>query len=143
MSFKLLGFDDAIPLSVFGCAMSESKHRSPLVQKLITSYFPAQVIHPGLLSLTTELDSLFCTHDSRSSEYCYVSETPTSKQGNVCYYLGKCNTISTESKKHAVFDVSAVSLYSFGSFNHSPSQSDVEFCMGSPTRSSESVAMRR
>ena len=116
--------------------MSKSKHHSPLVQKLITSYFPTEVVHRGLLSLSY-------THDSRSSEFCYVSETPMSKLGNDDYHLGKCNAISEDSSKQALFDVSAVFLDSFGSFNHSPSISNVNFCMGSPTWSSESVAMRR
>ena len=123
--------------------MSKSKHHSPFVQKLITSYFPAEVVHPGLLSHTIELDYLSYIHDSRSSEFCYVSETPMSKLGNDDYYLGKCNAVSEDSPKQALFNVSAVSLDSFGSFNHSPSVSNVNFFMGSSTQSCESVAMRR
>ena len=122
--------------------MSKSKHRSPFIQQLITSYFPTTVTQLGFLSLTTELDSLFYTCDG-NSEFCYVSETPVSKRGNSDYYLGKCNTVSEETPKRTLFEISAISIDSSGTLNNVPSLSDVNFGVGSPTHSCESVAIRR
>jgi hypothetical protein len=121
--------------------MSKSRQRSPLVQKLITSYF-SRGMQPRLLSLSTELDSILCTKYSQTSDSCYVSETPVSKPGNPDYYLGKCNTVSEETPRRAIF-VTTASLNSYSSFEYMPSLSDVNFSIGSPITSSESVAFRR
>ncbi len=60
---------------------------SRLVQKLITSYFPLSSTHPSFIDLSTDFDSVLTTTDG------YVSETPESKQGNIAFYIGICNTI--------------------------------------------------
>lgn len=122
--------------------MSKSRQQSLLVQKLITSYFPSRGFHTGLLSASTQLDPLLYTVDSQTSDSCYVSETPVSKQGNRDYYLGKCNTVSEESTRRALF-ATAVSLDPYSSYDYLPSLSDVQFSIGSPTSSSESIAFRR
>lgn len=62
-----------------------SKH----VQKLITSYFPLYSRHTSHADVVTEFNSLLTTTDG------YVSETPESKQGNIAFYLGLCNTVES------------------------------------------------
>jgi len=116
--------------------MSKPRQQFLLVQKLITSYFSMRGMPPGLLSLTFELDSLYYTQDSKTSDFCYVSETLVSKRGNLEYYLSKCNTVSEKSPRHAIFETSI-------SFDYLPSLSDVNFSTSSPTGSYESVACRR
>jgi hypothetical protein len=97
---------------------------------------------PGLLSLTTELDSLFYTENNTANDSCLVSETLVSRQRNLDFYLGKCNTVSEESPRHALFETT-VSVQSYSSFECLPFLSDVNFSIGSPTSSSESVAFRK
>jgi hypothetical protein len=105
-------------------------------------YFPTRGMQPGLLSLTTELDSLFYTENNTASDSCFVSEMLVSRQGNLDFYLGKCNTVSEESPRRALFET-AVSVQSYSSFKCLPSLSDVNFSIGSSTSSSESVAFRK
>jgi hypothetical protein len=122
--------------------MTTSRQRSFLVQKLITSYFPTRGMQPGLLFITIELDSLFYKENNTASDSCLVSETPVSRQGNLDFYLGKCNTVSEESLRRVLFET-AVSVQSYSSFECLPSLSNVNFSIGSPTSSSESVAFRK
>lgn len=126
--------------------MPTADDRPLLVQKLITSFFPTCISQPSLLSLSTEVDSLYYTEDSETSVSRYVSETPLSKQGNRDFYLGKCNAVSEESPRRALFrsGVSTDSCsYPNTSYDVLPSLSDVRFSICSPTRSEESVAFRR
>jgi hypothetical protein len=99
-------------------------------------------MQPGLLSLTTELDSLFYIENNTASDSCLVSEMLVSRQGNLDFYLGKCNTVSEESPRCALFEI-VVSVQSYSSFECLPSLSDVNFSIGSPTSSSESIAFRK
>lgn len=57
---------------------------STLVQQCITDYFP--LCSNRCCSLVT----VSCDFDSFTDSY--VSETPTSKQGNIAYYLGICSS---------------------------------------------------
>lgn len=111
------------------------------MQKLITSYFTC-------IPQTSEVESIYYTENSETSDSCYVSETPVSKQGNRDFYLGKCNAVSVseESPRRALF-LAAVSTdscsYPSSSYDVLPSLSDVRYQISSPTRSEESVAFRR
>ena len=51
--------------------------------------------------------------------------------------------MSEETPKRTLFEISAVSIDSLGTLNNVPSLSDVNFSVGSPTHSCESVAIRR
>lgn len=57
---------------------------SRLVQQYITAYFP--LCGSSLAAVSCEFDSLVTSTDG------YVSETPTSKQGDIAYYLGLHST---------------------------------------------------
>ena len=99
-----------------------------------------------MLSVSTEVELIYYIEDSESSDSCYVSETPVSKQGNRDFYLGKCNAVSEDSPRHALF-LSAVPTdscsYPNSSYDVLPSLSDVKYPICSPTRSKESIAFRR
>jgi hypothetical protein len=123
--------------------MTTLRQQSLFVQKLITLYLnPTRDMQPGLLSFTTELDSLFYIENNTTSDSCLVFDTLVSRQGNLGFYLGKCNTVSKEFPRCALFEI-AISIQSHSSFECLPSLSDVNFSIGSPTSSSESVAFRR
>jgi hypothetical protein len=124
--------------------MSKSKHQPLLVQKLITSYFPATASCPGLLSLSTELKSVCCTLYTNSSDSHYVSTIPVSKQGNPDFYLEKCNTLEEFRGRPLFMHADSTHAYSYptSSFDLTPSFSDVRFSIGSLTASFESVAFR-
>ena len=93
--------------------MSKSKHQPLLVQKLITSYFPASRLCPVVLSLSIEFGSICCTVYSKSDDSLYILATPESKQGNLDFYLWKCNTLE-ESQGHALsIHASSVDAYSY------------------------------
>lgn len=124
---------------------SSLKERPPLVQKLITSYFPIVGQYPNLFSLSTELNSLFCNDGNNSG---YVSETPVSKQGNTDWYLGKCNTVE-ESPRRALFVPLDSGVRDSGNCSHTtsalcmPIDFDMRDCRGSPTTSCESIAVKK
>lgn len=94
---------------------------SKLVQRLITSYFPLHDRPPSFV------DSLLTSTDG------YVSETPESKQGNVAFYLGLCNTVSNSPSR--------VVRSSRALFEQARAE-EAEILRHSPTLSSESVNQR-
>lgn len=101
--------------------------KSKLVQRLITSYFPLHDRCPSFANLNTDFDSLLTRTDG------YVSETPDSKQGNIAFYLGLCNTVSNSPSRvlrssRALFERAVVE--------------EAEILHHSPTPSSESVNQR-
>lgn len=123
--------------------MSKSTHDHPgLVQKLITSYFPAKETSFHLLSASTAPVGFICS--KWTSDSGYISETPVSKQGKIEFYLGQCNTIE-ESSRRALF--SAVSTHSDSypttSFEYTPSLSvgRASPMKVSPTTSCESMVL--
>jgi hypothetical protein len=124
--------------------MLKSKHQPLLVQKLITSYFPATTSWLGLLSLSTELGSVCCTVYTNNSDSHYVSATLVSKQGDPDFYLGKCNTLEEFRGRPLFMHADSTHAYSYltSSFDLTPSFSDVRFSIGSPITSSESVVFR-
>jgi len=120
----------------FVCTMSTSTQRPKiLVQKLITLYFTTNI--------SIEMGSLCCQSISETSDSGYVSETLVSKQGNVDFYLGRCNAID-ESPKRFLFNSSeSIVSYRSTSFNFTPSLSSVRLSSGVSSISCGSVVFRK
>lgn len=103
---------------------------SRLVQQYITTYFP--LCASSLATMSCEFDSLVTSTDG------YVSETPTSKQGDIAYYLGlrsnrhMCATTAVRSTEALFERAVAIEASSFSSA--SVNQDMWRFVYAIPTR---------